>query len=232
MQLNYIQIQELYKFTREQKVKHFDLQTELVDHLANGIEKQWKENPTCTFQEILALEFEKFGPDGFKKVIEKHDVILDKKYKKLLIRFALEYLKLPKIIGTIAGIFILVYLQQYEEYFKGWGIIFFVFMLIPYIFLASFQLELQYKRKVKKTKKCWKLEEMIFNSAYGFTIILFFIQSIYNFDLHEIDSIYIQLLIAILMMCCLIFTYIVFIVLPDKASELLRETYPEYELLA
>ncbi len=33
------EIQRLYRFTREHYVEYYDLQTELVDHLATGIEK-------------------------------------------------------------------------------------------------------------------------------------------------------------------------------------------------
>jgi len=39
------QIQKLYLFASQHFVKRYDLQTELVDHLANGIELQWEEQP-------------------------------------------------------------------------------------------------------------------------------------------------------------------------------------------
>ena len=38
MKLTEEQIQQLYKFTRQHYVEHYDVQTELVDHLANDIE--------------------------------------------------------------------------------------------------------------------------------------------------------------------------------------------------
>jgi hypothetical protein len=38
----------------------YDLQSELVDHLANAIETQWQENPKLSFNEALNKEF-KFG---------------------------------------------------------------------------------------------------------------------------------------------------------------------------
>lgn len=45
MKLNESQIEELYDFTRKHFVEYYDLQIELVDHLANGIESKWQENP-------------------------------------------------------------------------------------------------------------------------------------------------------------------------------------------
>ena len=40
MKVNQKQIDELYLFTRQHFVEYYDLQTELVDHLANAIETQ------------------------------------------------------------------------------------------------------------------------------------------------------------------------------------------------
>ena len=230
MKLTDAHIQELYEFTEKQKVKHFDLQTELVDHLANGIETQWKEQSTLSFKEILAIEFEKFGKKGFKNVIDKHDGILRDKYKKLLYRFGLEYFKLPKIIGTITAIILLMYFQRFEH-FGGWAPFFYLFMLLPYLFLSSLQLRWQYRRKVKKTNRRWKLEEMIFGASEGITFVIIIMNIVFNLDLYKIDNIYVQFLSAFMLVASLILTYIIFIILPDKASELLRETYPEYELL-
>ena len=42
--VNSNQIDRLYRFTREHFVEYYDVQTELVDHLASAIEKQWRES--------------------------------------------------------------------------------------------------------------------------------------------------------------------------------------------
>ncbi|WP_320240732.1 hypothetical protein [Tenacibaculum sp. 1B UA] len=39
MKLTDQHIEQLYKFTRQHYVEHYDVQTELVDHLANDIEQ-------------------------------------------------------------------------------------------------------------------------------------------------------------------------------------------------
>jgi len=44
LKVNQVQIDRLYRFTREHFVKHYDLQTELVDHLSNAIEEVLKKN--------------------------------------------------------------------------------------------------------------------------------------------------------------------------------------------
>jgi len=42
--LNVYQIEKLYDFTKKHYVDYYDLQTELVDHLANAIETEWQSN--------------------------------------------------------------------------------------------------------------------------------------------------------------------------------------------
>ena len=51
------QLQDLYAFTRNHYVYHYDLQTELVDHLANDIETIWQENPKLSFEEARDQSF-------------------------------------------------------------------------------------------------------------------------------------------------------------------------------
>ncbi|MDR6968723.1 hypothetical protein J2X31_002749 [Flavobacterium arsenatis] len=56
MKLNEQQIEQLYTFTRQHFVEWYDLQSELVDHLANAIEAEWHKNPKLTFEEALHLK--------------------------------------------------------------------------------------------------------------------------------------------------------------------------------
>jgi hypothetical protein len=58
-------------------VEWYDLQSELVDHLANAIETQWQENPKLSFNE--ALNKDQFSVFGFMDVVEKRQTVLSKK---------------------------------------------------------------------------------------------------------------------------------------------------------
>jgi len=84
MKLTSEQIEKLYAFTRQHYVIYYDLQTELVDHLANAIEQQWQENPKISFEDALQNEFKKFGVFGFMEVVEKRQSALNKKYNKMV----------------------------------------------------------------------------------------------------------------------------------------------------
>ena len=50
------QIEKLYKFTRQHFLEWYDVQTELVDHLANGVEQQWDTKPNLSFDEALNFD--------------------------------------------------------------------------------------------------------------------------------------------------------------------------------
>ena len=100
MKLTSEQIERLYQFTRQHYVEWYDLQTELVDHLANAIEQQGKENPNLDFEEALQKEFKKFGVFGFMDVVEKRQAALNKKYNKLVWKHFKNFFSIPKIIIT------------------------------------------------------------------------------------------------------------------------------------
>ena len=79
MKLTQPQIQNLYAFTRQHYVEHYDLQTELVDHLANDIESVWQTQPDISFEEARDQAFKKFGVFGFMDVLERRQKAMNKR---------------------------------------------------------------------------------------------------------------------------------------------------------
>ncbi len=108
MKLTENQIEKLYKFTREHFVEHYDVQAELVDHLANDIENIWATQPQVSFEKARDLSFKKFGVFGFMDVITEKQKAMHKKYWKILWRFTKEWFELPKILTT-AVVFLLFF---------------------------------------------------------------------------------------------------------------------------
>lgn len=62
------EIERLFSFCAKHYVPEYDLQIELVDHLASGIEEQWLKNPELPFPIALNNTFDKFGIYGFGKI--------------------------------------------------------------------------------------------------------------------------------------------------------------------
>ena len=219
------QIEQLYSFTQQHYVDYYDLQTELTDHLANAIETQWEHNPNLDFNEALQIEFKKFGVFGFSDVVATRKKALGKKYQKLLSRYFIHFFKLPLILVTLPAMFVLykIMLLQPVVYVP----------LIIAIQAASFikvvSLKKKYKAKVAVTQRRWLLEEIIYKAS---TVVGFMGVSMQWIQFTFRDTIKPGLLLAmaIILVLTALHNYVVLIILPSKAKEHLKATYPDYDL--
>src|SRR5690554_5571885 len=144
-----VEINQLFDFTQKHYVEFYDVQFELVDHLANAIEAQWTENPEISFEEALQIEFKKFGVFGFTGLVEKKQTELHKYYNKMLWREVLKFVSIPKVVITI-----LLYLSVFYI-LKNYGTLGEIIILVLLIALfAYFAIDgLRYVFKIKKAQK-------------------------------------------------------------------------------
>lgn len=227
MKLNEEQIGQLYDFTRQHFVEWYDLQTELVDHLANAIEQQLQEVPNRSFDEALQIEFKKFGVFGFMDVVEKRQSALNKKYRKIVWNHFKDFFRLPQIIATFSGVgllFLVLKMSLYSEI---------IYLGICVVLLVFFFVEIV--RNIKKankrsesTGKKWLFNEII--QSYGQSSGLSFLpfQLIFNFR-EQANNDYVLLIASFLIISVALFQHIILVKIPQKAEEYLKETYPEYE---
>ncbi len=103
------ELEELHEFCFFRSVVHYDMQVELVDHLATAIEERWNTNPKLPFQKALEQVDQQFGGHaGFVIIREEKEKAMRKKYRRLLWNFVAAYYKFPKILITFSlflGIF-------------------------------------------------------------------------------------------------------------------------------
>jgi len=232
MKLTNLQIDNLYKFTRQHYVYHYDVQSELVDHLANDIEEIWEENPKITFENAREKSFKKFGIFGFLDVVEAKQKQMNKRYWKILFRFAKEWFTMPKIITTafiFLGFFLVLRIPYSEYVLLGTLLIVIIFEMI-----AIYKVRKEHQKKEKENEKIFLLEEMMGSTKNGFTGFAFVnLFNFFNLIRFEFSSLAIHWLILIsflLTILCIVF-YIINYVIPQKAAELLQETYPEYKFV-
>lgn len=227
MKLTTEQIQKLYKFTREHYVEYYDLQTELVDHLANAIEEQWQENPKLSFDEALRIEFKKFGVFGFMDVVEKRQAALGKKYSKLVLNNLKQFFCIPKIITTVAMVFIVFVFLKFLQ--KDLPILQITFAILTLLFFVGIiVLSRKIKKQTQLSGKKWLFKEIIF----GYSSISGLINLPIQFSLHlkgENFANWFLLLMSFLLVLLALIEYVVLILIPSKAEEYLKDTYPEYE---
>jgi len=149
MKLSQEQIDALFTFTKKHYVEFYDVQVELVDHLANAIEEQWKTNPNISFEEAFDIEFKKFGIFGFTGLVEQKQNELHKYYNKMLWKEIVKFLSIPKVVITI-----LLYLSVFYT-LKNYGTLSEIIILVLLITLFTYFMidGLRYIFKIKKTQK-------------------------------------------------------------------------------
>ncbi|MGV9002514.1 hypothetical protein [Flavobacterium sp.] len=225
MKLSAIQIQKLYVFTRQHYVEYYDLQTELVDHLANAIEEQWQENPKISFEEALQKEFKKFGIFGFMDVVEKRQAAMNKKYNKIVWNHFKTFFKLPQIIGTVAAVGILFLSLKNSSQATLIVSIFAIAIMVSFWVAISFSV--WKKNKIAKVEgKKWLFNEIIFGYSSIAGLSYLPLQFLVHFENHYSEIMLLTMCIVIVFMVLL--EYIILILIPSKAEEYLQQTYPEY----
>ena len=224
------QIQQLYKFTRQHYVEHFDVQTELVDHLANDIEQIWQEQPTLSFERARDISFKKFGVFGFMDVYGARQNALSKKYFKILITYAKDWFRPPKILLTLL-LFTFFYLgleSVYVEYFYFCSFTgFLVFGIAKGTLLFR-----KIKKKQRETNQKWLLEDIIYKGTFVGGLMLFVnLHNIVSLGQIDISNKYFSIIFSIIFTFLFIWEHLSLNVLPRKSKELLEKQYPEYNLV-
>lgn len=228
MKLTENHIKELYKFTRQHYVEHYDVQTELVDHLANDIEQISEENPSLSFEKARDASFKKFGIFGFMNVVDAKQKQLRKRYNRILWTLMKEWFTVPKIIIS-ASIFMVFYILMSLNINNDYLSILMLLLALVDVFLAQ-KLSTKAKKRFKENRKKYLLEHLIFRVGAFSSILVF--SNIFQLSsfLEHSESIYFKIFVSSLITLAVLYSYITLIIIPKKAEELLEETYPEYKI--
>lgn len=132
------QIDNLFELCEFHNVYYYDVQIELVDHLASAIEALWETNPELSFEEAAFQVGESFniepwvystnnsmlptisgkkfsGENGFEIIKEAKEKELRRKYDRLQWKYIGEFFKLPRIILTLAITFALFFVFKISK---------------------------------------------------------------------------------------------------------------------
>lgn len=222
-------IDSLYTFTKNHFVEYYDLQTELVDHLANDIELMWQEEPNISFEESKTKAFKKFGIFGFMESIEQKQKAINKKYMRYLWIELKKWFAIPQIITTIT-LFLVFYLSFTTSYAMHLLIIFYLIIAFFGVY-KSITLKNNFKKREQKANKKWLLEEIIFRQAgVNSLVLLTQIQVFLSVSKESFNNPKIIFGLALTFTILVLISYIILVLLPRKADELINETYPEFSL--
>jgi uncharacterized membrane protein SirB2 len=115
MKLTTEQIEYVENYIISKDIKWYELQVELTDHMVTSMEGFWEKNPELAFHQVKQYAENIFvGDSSFKSIEKQRKRILQKEYRKVQWKMITDYLKFPKIFGSI----LLVYLSYtFSAYF-------------------------------------------------------------------------------------------------------------------
>ena len=176
MQLTDEQIQQLFNFTEKHYVKYYDIQIELVDHLASRIEEEMEQNQNLPFDSALEKVYKGFGYNGFAEIVQQKEKEMRKHYNIMRWQEFKSYFTIPRIILTIlitlSTIFINVLLGNKKTYL--------CFLIIVY----GISLILIIKDRNFKKKNGKPLLMLKANRAFSYSIGIFVVNilNVVNFS--------------------------------------------------
>ncbi|AWA29237.1 hypothetical protein HYN48_03555 [Flavobacterium magnum] len=229
MRLDDQQIQQLYDFTKKHYVEYYDVQSELVDHLANAIEEQMTENQNLSFDQALQAEFKKFGIFGFMDVVESRQKALTRKYHKMVWQHFINFFGIPKIVLSASAVVVLFYLLKVLLWSEIiFGTLLSALTLVLYVKMIASAIK---SRKKATPEKRWLFEQIIngYGSISALLIIpLQLVGRIYDSTALQSDNA--LWFAATAMVTYSILVYVIAVLIPLKAKRYLTEMYPEYSV--
>lgn len=224
------QIESLFDFCRKHYVPHYDLQVELVDHLASNIESIWIIQPDMPFQQALDKTFGEFGIFGFSTIKATKEKELLKKYQRMLWHYVGDYFKLPKIIITIALTFILFTLFHFTERDSSITIIYILAIFLFEIIYHAYIFPKYYKIKSLPEKKFLITNTMrnIQGSIAVLPAVLIQLLDFLRRGGYPTFNTWIELLASIIMVAFTLYILAFSFYVPGKIREHFEEQFPQF----
>jgi hypothetical protein len=222
--------EELFNLCEKYGVFFYDVQIELVDHMASLIEEQWEKDPEISFQQGLKNAVSSFGKSNFTKVTREKEKEVNRKYNLLLWKYFIEFYKWPKLLITI--VFTLG-LLLFFEFFNQTKTIMLIYWGLVLVGFAFYLIRIFPKYKIKgKSGELFLLTARQSQVMY-ISIILLQVPLITNnvFKLNEIDSINNVFILAAISFFIVFFSILLYantFFLSKKIKEHFEEQFPEF----
>jgi hypothetical protein len=222
--------EKLFNLCEKYGVFFYDVQIELVDHLASLIEEQWKNYPEISFQQGLKSAVLSFGKSNFTKVARQKEKEVNRKYNLLQWKYFIEFYKWPKLLISIVSTLGLLLLFQITNHTKT------ILLIYSGLILASFAFYLiGIFPKFRIANKTGKLFLLVAKQSQNMYLIVFLLQipiltnNIFKWlDIEYINNIFVLAGISFLMVFLTILLYANTFFLSKKISEHFKEQFPEY----
>lgn len=221
---------ELFKVCENYGVFFYDVQIEIVDHLASLIEDQWQKKPELKFEQAQKNAISGFGKSNFTKMVRTKEKEVNRKYNILLWKYLLEFYKWPKLLLTFMltlGVFILLQTSSKTK------VILFAYSVLILVVFAIYLFFIFPKLKLKvKPEKMFLLVARQSMALYLVTILLQlpnFTNMIFNsLNIHTVENKLALAGISFFLVFASILLYANMFFLPQKIREHFLQQFPEF----
>ncbi|RYY59617.1 MAG: hypothetical protein EOO12_16055 [Chitinophagaceae bacterium] len=174
MELTPEQVETLFVFTRKKYVHWYDLQAELVDHLASRIEECCTKDPSLSFEAALKNVYAGFGLFGFAHIVQQKQRLLQRSSRRIWWTAFRSFFRWPHLV-LIAALVVLTW--QVTHNLPAWAAL--TLFIAP--FLVSEAQLLWLRRKQRRVVRPLLLLEL---SPLRFTAGFFYLQLAVNVNGH------------------------------------------------
>jgi hypothetical protein len=218
------QINDLFEFCRKRKIKEYEIQIELVDHLATSIESQWEQHDDLSFSDALLQTQNDFGKKGFKTIVKSKNRMVRRKYNLLFFRYLLSFFKLPRIILTFsltAILFIIIQRFDSNNFIERW---------LPSLnFLAIILMFFYFPKKLPKIRE--GISFLLINyflqlRVTAIIVVQYFLTSRHYFEPYQ--SVWYDLLFSFLFVFVLIIEYTLLFYMPKLLKKDFIREFPQF----
>jgi hypothetical protein len=218
------QIQYLFTFCEKHFVKYYDVQVELVDHLANAVETEMQRDPKISFERALEKVHGSFGVMGFAPLVAEKQAAAEKQSRKLFWKLFKHQLGWPKILLFFLLTDFMVTLSLVDSKSLRW---FFIFILNVGLISELYGI-IQIKRLVAPTKKKFLLGEKS-NIVFTIWFLLYWIYfpRIFDTDFLAGSRSFLSILLLSILLSLVVIMIIVTWQTFASVKKNLYKTYPE-----
>lgn len=224
------QVEKLFEFCRNHYVPFYDLQIELVDHMASAIEEQWETQPDLHFDKALSITFKKFGVYGFNKIKSQKQRELRKRYRRILYTMFKDFYSWPKIVLTF--LFTMVLFTIFRLVPNDYWV--FGAILAIYVVIALYGAHKNKKQIVKVVEgKRFMLLDYMKEIGSSFFILIQMPNIFLNLLGRPMGwfvemGIWVSLLVSFVLVGFTFLLYLDIFILPKKVKENFLELYSEF----
>lgn len=130
------EIDDIAFYCYQRNVEYYDVQMELVDHLADIIEQLQKDNIDLSFNEALEIAGKQFSDAEFAVIVKSKKKLLKVKMSKMIEQEFKTFFTMPRFLGT-ASLLLLCFILP--ELYNYWGTVMpIIFFLLFTIFLVFY----------------------------------------------------------------------------------------------